>query len=378
MKSITMDSLLVKHKEYGIEEDFIYAITEDTDFYNPFKQVEKEVIKEILQEDYVNADFDLHTLFLNLKFGNKEQVLRFTNQFGFLFNPIYMGEELQKTIIGKFDLKQLRYRIGLFSSLHYHEEYLLVAGQTDRSLSVTEFYEEVERGRHIIELYMAIIYQDTSYLSQNTKIDLFMHSGISHSSLNPVEELREHPKLGVLFDSILNEVNRSKQNSYKISRKEFESLTNDINSFYDALQIHELEHLLIEMCIVYFETSMEIGLKGVSPKISVDSDGKTVQTWVFSSLLSSIYFMINQNFIAGRNYKRCNNPRCHHLFIAKAKNNNYCSAQCQTRAKTARSKEKQKSKVINLSKKGLTLEEIAAELNTIEKERIRGWINKSL
>src|SRR5690606_5325330 len=159
------------------------------------------------------------------------------------------------------------------------------------------------------------------------------------------------------------------------SRQQFESLLNDIDEIFSAIIDLKLEETFIEMCIVYLEAIMETGLKGTSPNITFDIDGIGDQTWAFSGLLAAIYFRIQQDFVAGKRYKHCKNPNCHHIFIAKAKNNNYCSPQCQTRAKTARERARKKAKAIHLYEQGRSIEEIARELK-IEPARVRSWINK--
>lgn len=367
-------SLIAKYKNYKLNDNAIYPLSTQVNFYNPFDPLDISTVESILENDYVDYNFELHTLFLNLDFHNHEQIYRFVKQFGFLYNPIYMDEALQKEIIGKFSLNQLRYRIGVFAHLYHEGESLLLSNHNSRAIYLKEFREEIERMRLVIELYMGIKSQEVTILSKNTQFLLFWEYNLSHPTLQPIKELLLNSKLKEKLTSTLTQIEELKT-AEKLSKQHLESLIERIeDTFTDMYQL-KLDDLIIEMCIVYLEAIMEVALKGVSPKTTIGIDGTCGQTLVFSGLLSAMYFNIHQDFLSNKMYKRCQNPNCHHLFIAKATNKNYCSSQCQTRAKSARLKERKKAQSIKLYDQGLSIIEIAEKLK-VEPERVHGWIYK--
>jgi DNA-binding Lrp family transcriptional regulator len=374
-KTHSNHALLVRHRGYELKENVIYPVSDEVEYYDPFSKTETGVLKEILGKDYVEVDFDVHTLFLNLNAKDPEQIYRFVQNYGLLYNPVYIEENLQKELTHQFNLKQLRYRIGIFSNFYSQDEALFLLASTKRGNYLKEFLDEIARLRIVVELYQAIKEQDISNLSENARFMLFYEHNLGHWTLQPVKDLLQHPKLKKKLTSILSQIEKLHTNKKDFSRQQFESLLNDIDEIFSAIIDLKLEETFIEMCIVYLEAIMETGLKGVSPKISFDINGSIDHTWTFSSLLAAIYFMVHQDFVAGKRYKHCKNPNCHHIFIAKAKNNNYCSPQCQTRAKTARERARKKAKAIHLYEQGRSIEEIARELK-IEPERVRSWINK--
>jgi hypothetical protein len=374
-KTHSNHALLVRHKGYELKENVIYPVSNEVEYYDPFSKMETGVLKEILGKDYVEVDFDVHTLFLNLNAKDPEQIYRFVQNYGLLYNPLFMDEEFQKNLIHQYSLKQLRYRIGIFSNFYSEEELFLISSVVNRGIYLKEFQQEIARLRMVVELYRVIKEHDISILTENTRFMLFYEYNPSHPTLQPFKDLLQHPKLKKKLASILSQIETLHTNKKNFSRQQFELLNKDIDEFFSSIIDLKLEETVIEMCIVYLEAIMETGLKGTSPNITFDIDGIGDQTWTFSGLLAAIYFRIQQDFVAGKHYKHCKNPNCHHIFIAKAKNNNYCSPQCQTRAKTARERARKKAKAIHLYEQGRSIEEIAWELK-IEPERVRGWINK--
>ncbi|MEN0661104.1 helix-turn-helix domain-containing protein [Caldifermentibacillus hisashii] len=374
-KTHSNHALLVRHRGYELKENVIYPVSDEVEYYDPFSKMETGVLKEILGKDYVEVDFDVHTLFLNLNAKDPEQIYRFVQNYGLLYNPLFMDEELQKDLIHQYSLKQLRYRIGIFPNFYSEEELFLISSIVNRGIYLKEFQQEIARLRMVVELYRVIKEHDISILTENTRFMLFYEYNLSHPTLQPFKDLLQHPKLKKKLASILSQIETLHTNKKNFSRQQFELLNKDIDEFFSSIIDLKLEETVIEMCIVYLEAIMETGLKGVSPKISFDINGSIDHTWTFSGLLAAIYFRIQQDFVAGKRYKHCKNPNCHHIFIAKAKNNNYCSPQCQTRAKTARERARKKAKAIHLYEQGRSIEEIARELK-IEPERVRSWINK--
>lgn len=374
-KTHSNHALLVRHRGYELKENVIYPVSDEVEYYDPFSKMETGVLKEILGKDYVEVDFDVHTLFLNLNAKDPEQIYRFVQNYGLLYNPLFMDEELQKDLIHQYSLKQLRYRIGIFPNFYSEEELFLISSIVNRGIYLKEFQQEIARLRMVVELYRVIKEHDISILTENTRFMLFYEYNLSHPTLQPFKDLLQHPKLKKKLAYILSQIETLHTNKKDFSRQQFESLLNDIDEIFSAIIDLKLEETVIEMCIVYLEAIMETGLKGVSPKISFDINGSIDHTWTFSSLLAAIYFIVHQDFVAGKRYKHCKNPNCHHIFIAKAKNNNYCSPQCQTRAKTARERARKKAKAIHLYEQGRSIEEIARELK-IEPARVRSWINK--
>lgn len=374
-KTHSNHALLVRHRGYELKENVIYPVSDEVEYYDPFSKMETGVLKEILGKDYVEVDFDVHTLFLNLNAKDPEQIYRFVQNYGLLYNPLFMDEELQKDLIHQYSLKQLRYRIGIFSNFYSEEELFLISSIVNRGIYLKEFQQEIARLRMVVELYRVIKEHDISILTENTRFMLFYEHNLGHWTLQPVKDLLQHPKLKKKLTSILSQIEKLHTNKKDFSRQQFESLLNDIDEIFSVIIDLKLEETVIEMCIVYLEAIMETGLKGTSPNITFDIDGIGDQTWTFSGLLAAIYFMVHQDFVAGKRYKHCKNPNCHHIFIAKAKNNNYCSPQCQTRAKTARERARKKAKAIHLYEQGRSIEEIARELK-IEPARVRSWINK--
>lgn len=374
-KTHSNHALLVRHRGYELKENVIYPVSDEVEYYDPFSKMETGVLKEILGKDYVEVDFDVHTLFLNLNAKDPEQIYRFVQNYGLLYNPLFIDEELQKDLIHQYSLKQLRYRIGIFSNFYSEEDLFLISSIVNRGIYLKEFQQEIARLRMVVELYRVIKEHDISILTENTRFMLFYEYNLSHPTLQPFKDLLQHPKLKKKLASILSQIETLHINKKNFSRQQFELLNKDIDEFFSSIIDLKLEETVIEMCIVYLEAIMETGLKGVSPKISFDINGSIDHTWTFSSLLAAIYFMVHQDFVAGKRYRHCKNPNCHHIFIAKAKNNNYCSPQCQTRAKTARERARKKAKAIHLYEQGRSMEEIARELK-IEPERVRSWINK--
>ncbi|MEK6455933.1 helix-turn-helix domain-containing protein [Caldifermentibacillus hisashii] len=358
-----------------MKENVIYPVSDEVEYYDPFSKMETGVLKEILGKDYVEVDFDVHTLFLNLNAKDPEQIYRFVQNYGLLYNPLFIDEELQKDLIHQYSLKQLRYRIGIFSNFYSEEDLFLISSIVNRGIYLKEFQQEIARLRMVVELYRVIKEHDISILTENTRFMLFYEYNLSHPTLQPFKDLLQHPKLKKKLASILSQIETLHTNKKNFSRQQFELLNKDIDEFFSSIIDLKLEETVIEMCIVYLEAIMETGLKGTSPNITFDIDGIGDQTWTFSGLLAAIYFMVHQDFVAGKRYKHCKNPNCHHIFIAKTKNNNYCSPQCQTRAKTARERARKKAKAIHLYEQGRSIEEIARELK-IEPERVRSWINK--
>ncbi|TRM10681.1 hypothetical protein FH966_02520 [Lentibacillus cibarius] len=366
-------SLLVRHMEYEREDDAIFALSDEIEYYNPFSKIETSTLKDILGKDYVDADFDLHTLFINLNHRDYEQIYRFVQHFGLLYNPGFMDQELQESLINDYGLKQLRYRMGVFSHLHHEIDSLLLLQVNHRPIYLQEFTEEINRLRMTIELYMTIKSQDISNLSKVTKFMLFFENG-GHPVFKPFEYLRQHPKMKDRVQSVLTNIDDfSVENSDAIQK--FKESVEEIENILKDLQRLGLEDIITEMCIVYLEAIVETAMKGASPKISFNDDGSSEQTWVFSGLLPAMYFITHKSFLLEQPYKKCRNPSCRNIFIPKPKHKNYCSPQCQTRAKTARNKQKKKSEAIKLYKEGLSIDEIAAEIK-VERERISGWINK--
>ncbi|MED1672575.1 helix-turn-helix domain-containing protein [Pallidibacillus thermolactis] len=374
-KTHSNHALLVRHRGYELKENGIYPVSDEVEYYDPFSKMETGVLKEILGKDYVEVDFDVHTLFLNLNAKDPKQIYRFVQNYGLLYNPLFMDEELQKDLIHQYSLKQLRYRIGIFSNFYSEEDLFLISSIVNRGIYLKEFQQEIARLRMVVELYRVIKEHDISILTENTRFMLFYEYNLSHPTLQPFKDLLQHPKLKKKLASILSQIETLHTNKKNFSRQQFELLNKDIDEFFSSIIDLKLEETVIEMCIVYLEAIMETGLKGTSPNITFDIDGIGDQTWTFSGLLAAIYFRIQQDFVAGKRYKHCKNPNCHHIFIAKAKNNNYCSPQCQTRAKTARERARKKAKAIHLYEQGRSIEEIARELK-IEPERVRSWINK--
>jgi DNA-binding Lrp family transcriptional regulator len=374
-KTHSNHALLVRHRGYELKENGIYPVSDEVEYYDPFSKMETGVLKEILGKDYVEVDFDVHTLFLNLNAKDPEQIYRFVQNYGLLYNPLFMDEELQKDLIHQYSLKQLRYRIGIFSNFYSEEELFLISSIVNRGIYLKEFQQEIARLRMVVELYRVIKEHDISILTENTRFMLFYEYNLSHPTLQSFKDLLQHPKLKKKLTSILSQIEKLHTNKKNFSRQQFELLNKDIDEFFSSIIDLKLEETVIEMCIVYLEAIMETGLKGTSPNITFDIDGIGDQTWAFSGLLAAIYFRIQQDFVAGKRYKHCKNPNCRHIFIAKAKNNNYCSPQCQTRAKTARERARKKAKAIHLYEQGRSMEEIARELK-IEPERVRSWINK--
>lgn len=374
-KTHSNHALLVRHRGYELKENVIYPVSDEVEYYDPFSKMETGVLKEILGKDYVEVDFDVHTLFLNLNAKDPEQIYRFVQNYGLLYNPLFIDEELQKDLIHQYSLKQLRYRIGIFSNFYSEEDLFLISSIVNRGIYLKEFQQEIARLRMVVELYRVIKEHDISILTENTRFMLFYEYNLSHPTLQPFKDLLQHPKLKKKLASILSQIETLHTNKKNFSRQQFELLNKDIDEFFSSIIDLKLEETVIEMCIVYLEAIMETGLKGTSPNITFDIDGIGDQTWTFSGLLAAIYFRIQQDFVAGKRYKHCKNPNCHHIFIAKAKNNNYCSPQCQTRAKTARERARKKAKAIHLYEQGRSMEEIARELK-IEPERVRSWINK--
>ncbi|TMN21834.1 helix-turn-helix domain-containing protein [Lentibacillus cibarius] len=371
------NSLLTKHTDYELSGNAIYASSEEVEYYNPFAQIKDSLLEYILgkNKDYVDADFDLHTLFLNLNYNNPDQIYRFVQHFGLLYNPIFMDKELQESLISEYGIKQLRYRTGIFSHVYSENESLLMSEINNRPIYLKEFQEEIERLRMVIELYMAIQAQDITILSRNTRFMLFLENHYKHPVLNPFQELLQHSKMKANVQAVLANIDGFSVNKRDYTKQQLEEIIESTESVYKNIQQLGLEDLIIEMCIVYLEANIETALKGVSPKISFNDDGSSQQTWVFSGLLPAIYFMIHQDFISGKPFKRCHNPNCNNLFTPKPKHKIHCSNMCQSRAKTARLKLKKKDEALKLYKEGLSIDEIANKIK-MERGRVSGWINK--
>lgn len=369
------NSLLTKHTEYELKGDAIYPASNEIEYYNPFSQIEASKIEDILGEYYVDADFDLHTLFLNLHHQDSQQILRFVKHFGLIYNPIYMDAELQESLLNDYSLKQLRYRTGTFSNVYNEKEALSLTEINSRPIYLKEFQEEIGRLRMVIELYMTIRSLDISNLSRNMRFMLFLEHNYDHPVLNPFQELLQHPKMKERVQTMLTRVDEFSANISDYSKQQLELIMEEIENIYKDMQQLNLDDVIIEMCIVYLEAILETALKGASPKINFNDDGSGEQTWVFSGLLPAIYFMFHQDFISQKPYKRCHNPNCNNLFIPKPKHKIYCSTKCQTRAKSARGKKKKEDEALKLYKEGFPIDKIATKLK-VERERVSGWINK--
>jgi hypothetical protein len=138
-KTHSNHALLVRHRGYELKENVIYPVSDEVEYYDPFSKMETGVLKEILGKDYVEVDFDVHTLFLNLNAKDPEQIYRFVQNYGLLYNPLFIDEELQKDLIHQYSLKQLRYRIGIFSNFYSEEGLFLISSIVNRGIYLKEF-----------------------------------------------------------------------------------------------------------------------------------------------------------------------------------------------------------------------------------------------
>lgn len=231
-KTHSNHALLVRHRGYELKENVIYPVSDEVEYYDPFSKMETGVLKEILGKDYVEVDFDVHTLFLNLNAKDPEQIYRFVQNYGLLYNPLFMDEELQKDLIHQYSLKQLRYRIGIFPNFYSEEELFLISSIVNRGIYLKEFQQEIARLRMVVELYRVIKEHDISILTENTRFMLFYEYNLSHPTLQPFKDLLQHPKLKKKLASILSQIETLHTNKKNFSRQQFELLNKDIDEFF--------------------------------------------------------------------------------------------------------------------------------------------------
>lgn len=368
------DSTLTMFLAYEVKEGMIVPKTSDFSYFNPLLPITKDQCNEVLQKRAVDADFDLHTLFINLNVKDSEELVRFSNQFGLLYNPIYVEEKFQQT--SNITLRQLRLRVGLYSSIYTQEEQFLLSQIPKHGVYLHEYLEEIKRLRIMINLYTALQHKSTAFLNDEARFLLFYENTLDHGHLKPFRELEQQVELQNDLQEIRQLSSDLRFSDLKVQKAEFLALEQKIKIvFQKALQLG-FEDTLLEMCIVLLDATFEAALKGVSPKLSFDVDNEPLNSWIFSGLLSAIYFKFFQDFNAQKKFHLCQNSKCHNIYLKKAKNNDYCSATCRNRAKAARNRSRNQQQVLALFEKGFSIEDIKQHVN-VEHERIRAWINKA-
>lgn len=366
---------LIKHTDYQLTEDLIVPSSTDYEYYDPLMSITPSIIDDVLGKRTVDADFDLHTLFINLNAADSGELLRFSKHFGLLYNPVYIEEQSQRALLDKLTVRQLHLRIGLHANLYTQDEQHLLSKANNRGVFLEEYSEEIERLKIIINLYTVIQNRNVAFLNDKSRFMLFFEHTLSHTELRPFQDLLEYKELQIELQEVFSLVEKANVNTSEFGKSDLVLLEQKINEIFNTILKLRLEDSILEMCTIYLNATFEFALKGVSPKITFYINNKPENTWVFSGVLAAIYFKMFQDFNEQKEYHLCENPNCQHLFVKKAKNNNYCSTKCQKRAKVYRNKERNRKKVIQLYQQGISIEEIYT-LVKVEPRRISAWIKK--